>query len=57
MGHSCSEILDMYFTMNDRHAQVAMNNLMFSSNKAENRTETGQSGPHLEKSLPQTTHH
>jgi hypothetical protein len=29
MGHSSSAILDMYFTMNDRHAQAAMNSLSF----------------------------
>lgn len=35
MGHSSSAILDLYFTMNDRHSQNAMNSLTFSS---ENRT-------------------
>jgi integrase len=38
MGHSSSAILDMYFTMNDRQARVAMNGLTFNSDKAENRT-------------------
>jgi site-specific recombinase XerD len=44
MGHSSSAILDMYFTMNDRQAQAAMNGLSFHSNKTENRTIVGQSG-------------
>jgi site-specific recombinase XerD len=38
MGHSSSAILDMYFTMNDRHSQNAMNSLSFSGESAENRT-------------------
>jgi integrase len=52
MGHSSSAILDIYFTMNDRQAQAAMNSLSFNSEKAENRTIVGQSTPHLQKSLP-----
>ncbi len=43
MGHSSSSILDIYFTMNDRQAQWAMNSLSFN---AENRTVLGQSGVH-----------
>lgn len=53
MGHSCSAILDMYFTMNDRHSQNAMNSLSFSGESAENRTIIGQSGTLLQKALPQ----
>jgi site-specific recombinase XerD len=54
MGHSSSAILDMYFTMNDRHSQNAMNSLSFSSSEnAENRTVVGQSGRHLRNTLPQ----
>ena len=53
MGHSSSAILDMYFTMNDRQAQRAMNSLSFNS---ENRTVVGQSGAHFRKALPQPTH-
>ena len=41
MGHSSSAILDMYFTMNDRYAQTAMNSLSFNSGKVENRTVLG----------------
>jgi len=41
MGHSSSGILDIYFTMNDRQAQWAMNSMSFD---AENRTVSGQSG-------------
>jgi hypothetical protein len=51
---SSSAILDMYFTMNDRQAQAAMNSLSFNGEKAENRTILGQSTPHLQKSIPQT---
>jgi len=36
MGHSSSAILDMYFTMNDRQAQAAMNSLSFTIEKVEN---------------------
>ena len=53
MGHSSSAILDMYFTMNDRQAQAAMNGLSFHSDKTENRTIVGQSPQHSEASLPQ----
>ncbi len=42
MGHSSSAILDMYFTMDDRQAQVAMNGLSFRSDRAGNRTIVGQ---------------
>ena len=57
MGHSSSAILDMYFTMNDRHSQNAMNSLSFSSSEnAENRTVLGQSGPHFSQTLSQRTH-
>jgi len=57
MGHSSSAILDMYFTMNDRHSQAAMNSLSFSSSEnAESRTVIGQSGRHFRKTLPQVTH-
>jgi site-specific recombinase XerD len=53
MGHSSSAILDMYFTMNDRQAQAAMNGLSFLSDKTENRTIVGQSPQHSGMSLPQ----
>jgi site-specific recombinase XerD len=53
MGHSSSAMLDMYFTMNDRHSQNAMNSLSFSGESAENRTILGQSGTLLQKTLPQ----
>jgi len=56
MGHSSSAILDTYFTMNDRHAQDAMNSLSFNGEKTENRTVLGQSGAHFRKALPQPTH-
>ncbi|MFC1677704.1 tyrosine-type recombinase/integrase, partial [Planctomycetota bacterium] len=57
MGHSSSAILDMYFTMNDRHSQNAMNSLSFSSSEnAENRTVLGQSGINIPKPVLQTTH-
>jgi hypothetical protein len=56
MGHSLSDVLDMYFTMNDRQAQAAMNSLSFSSEKAENRTAPGQSGGQPEQTLPQVSH-
>jgi integrase len=56
MGHSSSAILDMYFTMNDKHSQTAVNSLSFSSSEnAENRTVPGQSGGRLRESLPQVT--
>jgi len=43
MGHSSSAILDLYFTMNDRHAQAAMNSMSFDSEaERKNRTEVGQ---------------
>jgi len=35
MGHSSSDILDMYFTMNDRQAQAAMNSVSFEAKRAE----------------------
>jgi len=41
MGHSSSAVLDMYFTMNDRQALVAMNSLSFSA-ETQNRTVPGQ---------------
>jgi len=53
MGHSSSAILDMYFTMNDRQEQAAMNSLSFNSEKVENRTILGQSTKHSEMPLPQ----
>jgi len=53
MGRSSSAILDMYFTMNDRQAQAAINGLSFNSDKTENRTIVGQSLQHSEASLPQ----
>ena len=56
MGHSSSAILDMYFTMNDRYAQTAMNSLSFNSGKVENRTVLGQSGTQFCGTLPQPTH-
>ena len=57
MGHSSSAILDMYFTMNDRHSQNAMNSLSFSSSEnAENRTVLGQSGINFPKPVLQATH-
>ena len=56
MGHSSSAILDMYFTMNDRQARRAMNSLSFNSEKLENRTVIGQSGPHFSQTLSQSTH-
>jgi site-specific recombinase XerD len=55
MGHSSSAILDMYFTMNDRHAQAAMNSMSFEAEKTESRTVPGQSGAHFRKALPQLT--
>jgi len=55
MGHSSSAILDRYFTMNDRHAHIAMNSLSFSSEKPGNKTVIGQSGPHFQKPLSQAT--
>jgi integrase/recombinase XerD len=56
MGHSSSAILDMYFTMNDRHSQNAMNSLSFSSGEnMKNRTVLGQSGQHFLQTLPQAT--
>ena len=51
MGHSSSAILDMYFTMNDRASQVAMNSLSFNSEERGNRTILGQSGAHSQKPL------
>ena len=56
MGHSSSAILDMYFTMNDRQAQAAMNSLSFTIEKVENRTVPGQSGAHFQQTLPQPIH-
>jgi len=56
MGHSSSAILDMYFTMNDRHALAAMNSMSFEAEKTESRTVLGQSGAHFRKVLPQPTH-
>lgn len=56
MGHSSSAILDMYFTMNDRHALAAMNSMSFESGKAESGTILGQSGAHFPEALPQPTH-
>lgn len=56
MGHSSSAILDMYFTMNDRHALAAMNSMSFEAEKAESRTVSGQSVPHFQEALPQATH-
>jgi len=55
MGHSSSAILDMYFTMNDRQAQAAMNSLSFSNEKGGNRTIVGQSGAQFQQTLPQVT--
>ena len=45
-------ILDMYFIMNDRHAQRAVNSLSFNSENYENRTVPGQSGGRLQKAFP-----
>jgi site-specific recombinase XerD len=56
MGHSSSAILDMYFTMNDKQAHIAMNSLSFNSENPENRTVPGQSGAHFREGLPQHTH-
>jgi hypothetical protein len=56
MGHSSSAILDMYFTMNDRYAQTAMNSLSFNSGKVENKTVFGPSGTKFCETLPQPTH-
>jgi ABC-type dipeptide/oligopeptide/nickel transport system ATPase subunit len=56
MGHSSIAILDMYFTMNDRHAQAAMNSLSFDSEQGQSRTVVGQSGGHSEQTLPQVSH-
>ena len=56
MGHCSSAILDMYFTMNDRHALVAMNSMSFDSGKAKSRTVSGQSGANFPQALPQPTH-
>lgn len=46
-------ILDIYFTMNDRQAQWAMNSLSFNS---ENRTVVGQSGVHTSEKPSQVAH-
>ena len=54
--HSSSAILDMYFTMNDKQAHIAMNSLRFNSENPENRTVPGQSGAHFREALPQHTH-
>jgi integrase/recombinase XerD len=56
MGHSSSAILDMYFTMNDRHAQAAMNSMSFEAEKTKSRTVPGQLGAHFRKALPQLIH-
>ena len=56
VGHSSSAILDMYFTMNDRHALAAMNSMSFESGKTESRTVSGQLGSHFRQALPQPTH-
>jgi hypothetical protein len=56
MGHSSRDVPDMYFTMNDRHAQAAMNSLSFNSGKAENRTVPERSGGHSDQTLPQVSH-
>ncbi len=56
MGHSSSDVLDLYFTMNDRQAQAAMNSLSFNSEKADSRTVPGQSGRHSEPALVQVSH-
>ena len=55
MGHSSSAIPDMYFTMNDKQAQAAMNSLSFNSTMGENRTIVGQSATHPQETLPQHT--
>jgi len=56
MGHSSSAILDLYFTMNDRHSQMAMNSLSFSSENPENRTVIGQSGGNFSANPSQPIH-
>jgi site-specific recombinase XerD len=56
MGHSSSAILDMYFTMNDRHALAAMNSMSFEAEKSKGRTFLGQSSPHFQEALPQPKH-
>jgi len=56
MGHSSSDVLDLYFTMNDRQAQAAMNSLSFNSEKAESRTIPRQSGSHSEPPPVQVSH-
>jgi len=56
MGHSSSGILDMYFTMNDRHSQMAMNSMSFEAEKTESRTVPEQSDAHSREALPQLTH-
>ncbi len=56
MGHCSSDILDMYFTMNDRHAQSAMNSMSFNSEKPENRTVLGQSGGSPQQTRSQVMH-
>jgi len=55
MGHSSSDVLDMYFTMNNRHAQAAMNSMSFEAEKAKSRTVLGQSGAHFRQAFPQPT--
>jgi len=55
MYHYSSAILDMYFTMNDRHVQVAMNSLSFEAERAENKTVLGQAGAHFQEVIPQPT--
>ena len=54
MGHSSSAILDLYFTMNDRHSQMAMNSLSFSAENSQNRTEVGQQGVTFVRTSSQT---
>jgi len=56
VGYSSSALLDMYFTMNDKQAQRAMNSLSFNSEKPGNRTAIGQSGRQCRETLPQATH-
>jgi hypothetical protein len=55
-GHSSSAILDVYFTMNDRHAQAAMNSLSFDSEHGKSRTVPRRSGSHSDQTLPQVSH-
>jgi hypothetical protein len=48
--------LDVYFTINDRHALAATNSMSFEAEKAKGRTVSGQSGARFRDALQQLTH-